>query len=112
MVHRFGKCRGWKMWGWACVLFLLLVNSAQVIHSCGLPDELNTRPDRGVSVSSASTDHSFCMICVSSHSPSLASPFVYLFSVDGSAGMPLPARNVQRSVAPVFVHYIRPPPVA
>jgi hypothetical protein len=100
------------MWGWACVLFLLLMNSAQAMHLCGLQDELRPHFGHGVNLSSDTADHTFCVICASCHSPSLASPFVYLFSVDGLSRVPLPARGIQRSAAPVFALYIRPPPVA
>ena len=100
------------MWGWASVLFLLLMNTAQVMHLCGLQDELRPHPGHGVTLTSDSADHTFCVICASCHSPSLASPFVYLFSVDGSSGTLLPAGDIHGSAPSLFTLYIRPPPAA
>ncbi|HLH09221.1 MAG TPA: hypothetical protein VKW78_18430 [Terriglobales bacterium] len=108
IVYRLQKSRGWKTWGWACVLFLLLMNSAQVMHFCGLQGEL--RPQRGHDVAATSIDHTFCVICASIHSPSLVSPVVSLLFLDGPAAIHSSTRTIERSAAPVFTLYIRPPP--
>jgi len=110
-VHRFSQGGAWKWWVWTCVLLLITMNSAQVMHLCGLTQDLGSQTSHDVSLSGASANHTFCTICATSHSPSLASPVASPFAADGPAEVSLPARTIERTVAPVLLLYVRPPPI-
>jgi hypothetical protein len=101
----------WKQLSWVCVLFLLVMNTAQVAHVCSLPDDVQPLGSATqFQAASSAPSHSFCVICASSHAPSLAAPFVSIASSGGVSTPALARRPLERSVAPLFALYIRPPP--
>jgi hypothetical protein len=108
-VERLRNSGLWKQLSWMCVVFLLLMSSAQAAHVCQLTDDF--QPSQGSAAQmTAPVSHSFCAICASSHSPSLAAPFVSLASLESPAEPSLARNAIERSVSPQFALYIRPPP--
>jgi len=102
----------WKQLSWLCVIFLLLMNSAQAAHVCPLADDFHPQQGNETQLSGAASVHGFCAICASSHSPSLAASFVSLASLDGPSEPSLVGHLIERSASPLFGLSIRPPPAA
>jgi hypothetical protein len=100
----------WKQLSWLCVVFLLLMSSAQAAHICPLTDDYQPQHGSAAQWSAAPSTHAFCAICASSHSPSLAAPFASLVSFKSPSGQFLAGNVVERSASPRFALYIRPPP--
>lgn len=98
---------------WLCLVLFLLMSTAQAAHVCGLADEL-FRPQHGATAQAGNvvSTQTFCAICASSHSPSLAVPLASLPSVDGPCETYIPGRVITRSAPPAFALYIRPPPLS
>lgn len=104
------KTRAWKQLGWACALFLLLLNSAQAAHICGLEEGFGPQHGNTAQVSNVSSAQTFCAICASSHSPSLAVPFISLSHLSGPTESSVSGQVNEKSALPIFALYIRPPP--
>jgi len=109
-VEHLRKIGLWKQLSWMCIIFLLLMNSAQAAHVCPLADDFHPQSGNTAQLNNATSAHGFCAICASSHSPSLAVPFVSLSSVDGPSEHSLTGQIIERSASPLFALYIRPPP--
>jgi len=97
---------------WVCAVLVLIMNTAQAAHLCDLGEELSLIQGKSVNTQTIEPTHTFCTICASAHSPSLAASLVSLPSADAPSETPVAAVHTKPSVSPVFVSYIRPPPAA
>ncbi len=109
-MHLLRTTRSFKRMGWLCALFLLLLNSAQAAHICGLDREFHPQHGNSAQLSNGGSTHTFCAICASCHSPSLAAPMVSLSRIAGPAESSVSGQVLERSALPIFALYIRPPP--
>jgi len=93
-----------------CAIILLLMNSAQAAHICGLGEQFQLHHGSAVQLSGAPSSETFCGICASSHSPSLAASLVSIPSIAGPCAPLLSGPPIKASVSPTLSFYIRPPP--
>lgn len=91
-------------------MLLLLMSSVQAVHVCGLGEGRISQPGATVRVADVGSPDTFCAICASSHSPSLAAPLVCLPSIARLTETALRGRVIRRSFSQTFALYIRPPP--
>ena len=88
----------------------LLLNSAQAVHICSL-EEFHAQHSNTAQLTNDSSAPTFCAICASSHSPSLAVPIVSLSHFIGPTESPSTGQVDENSALPLFSLSIRPPPV-
>jgi len=95
---------------WLCAFLLVLMSFVQAVHVCELGEGLIPQSAATAQVGNVRSADTFCAICASSHSPSLAAPLVCLPSIGCLTEPALHGRLIRRSVSQAFALYIRPPP--
>jgi hypothetical protein len=91
-------------------MLVILMSSVQAVHVCGLGEGCIPQPGATAQVVNVGSPDTFCAICASSHSPSLAAPLVCLPSIARLTEAALHGRVIRRSFSQKFALYIRPPP--
>lgn len=110
-MERRAPTRASARMSWTCAILLVLMSSVQAAHVCGLEEGALLQPGATAQVRTARSADVFCVICASSHSPSLAAPVVCLPSADSVTEPPLHRLLIGTSVSQQFALYIRPPPL-
>jgi hypothetical protein len=116
-LKRRTQTRFWARVSWTCAVFLLLVNSVQAAHACGLAEGSRAHQRESANSSDlrsgdAQSEHTFCMICASSRLSSSPAPSASLPYVIGLSEY-LPSTPVIEPFASpkTFALFIRPPPL-
>ena len=103
-----GQKPGWAAWlGATCILFLLVANTVQATHVCGL---LVTEAGGSVELSAASANGALCLTCLMAQSAAAAIVFLGLFPTPLRSAVVRPPQVRLRSLLHSFRLYVRPPP--
>lgn len=103
-----GQKPGWAAWlGATCILFLLVANTVQATHVCGL---LVTEASGSVELSAASANGALCLTCLMAQSAAAAIVFLGLFPAQLRSAVVRPPQVRPRSLLHSFTLYVRPPP--
>lgn len=103
-----GKKTGWAAWlGATCILLLLVANTVQATHVCGL---LVTEASGSLELRAASAKGALCLTCLMAQSAAAAIVFLGLFPTPLRSAVVRPPQVRPRSLLHSSRLYVRPPP--